>query len=579
MADETTAPPADGKPTPPRVDARKLCEYHRALLAQRAPWETLWQEIATYVVPRRVPGMGGTVMTPSTAPENRLFDTTAVQAHQTNAAGCVAWMTPADSAWFNFTPPRTIKEDGARRWLAECGQTARERLGVSNFYTAIHECFLDAAAFGTMALYAEPDDEEGVFFQCWPVGTFCISEDHKGRVETVIREFELTAEQAGEKFGEQNLSADIQKKIKNGGEAALEKFKFLHFVMPRPETKREGTAQQQMPVACYYIEKDKNLLVKESGYQRMPVFVSRYLEWGTGTGGCYGWAPAFSALPEARQVNFLQKFMDALAEKLAFPPWLAPEEMEGEIDPNAAGVTYFAKGLQAHELPREMPPAGRYDVGKDRVIERQTAINKAFHVDLFQMFASMDKPGQMTAREVAERTAEKLVQFSPTFARRSSEVLTPLLRWLFLELLVQGDFGRVEDWPQELLSPDGTGIALPVIQFSSRIAIAMQQLPTIGAFRTLEMAAEIVKMSGSPAVLDNLEVDKILREAAITNGMSAENLVPEYVVADLRKARAQAQQQAEQMAAMEQMASAAGKVGGIKKDAAILNMGGQQQAA
>ncbi|MTW08805.1 hypothetical protein GM524_13135, partial [Streptococcus pneumoniae] len=81
---------------------------------------------------------------------------------------------------------------------------------------------------------------------------------------------------------------------------------------------------------------------REGGYPELPVFVSRYLEWGSGTGRCYGWSPAFFALREARQVNFLQKMMDALAEKSAFPPVLAPEELEGEIDPNAMGVTYFS---------------------------------------------------------------------------------------------------------------------------------------------------------------------------------------------------------------------------------------------
>ena len=107
-------------------------------------------------------------------------------------------------------------------------------------------------------------------------------------------------------------------------------------------------------------------------------------------------------LPEARQVNFLQKMMDALAEKMAFPPVLAPEELEGEIDPNAHGVTYFSRDLASGgSLPKEWMTQGRYDVGLQRIQERQKAINEAFHTDLFQMFAQIQK--QMTAREVAER--------------------------------------------------------------------------------------------------------------------------------------------------------------------------------
>lgn len=554
-----------------RVDGKKLMRLYEKLVSDRAPWVQLWEEIAQYIVPRRYPGMNGSILTPSTQVESRLFDSTAIHAHQTNAAGCLAWMTPADSPWFAYKLPPPVKDDTARRWLADASQAARESLARGNFYSAIHECYLDRSGPGTCALYCEQDEEDGIFFQNWSCGTFVIAEDHKGRVNTVVREFTLTASQAYEKWGDA-CSPEICKAAKAGDDKGEQRFDFLHFVMPRSKAHREDATaglQARMPFACYYVDKKKQTVIKESGYPRFPVMVSRYLEWGTGTGGVYGWSPAFSALPEARQVNFLQKFMDALAEKAAFPPWMVPEDFEGEIDPNAAGVNYFARGLQAHEMPREMPQQGRYDIGKDRVMERQKAINQAFHVDLFQMFASMEKTGQMTAREVAERTAEKLVQFSPTFSRMTSELLSPLARWVFTELLGQGAFGRPESIPLALLSPDRTGLMEPAVKYSSRLAMSLEQLPTIGAFRTLDLCQLIAAGSGNPSVYDNFNWDEVVRNAALQNGMEAHALKSIQERDELREARAQAQQQAEQMQMAAAAADAAGKVGNIKQDSLL----------
>jgi hypothetical protein len=555
-----------------RVNVKKLVEHYGELSRLREPWLTLWQDIALYVTPRRYPGMCGTILAPDTSVESRLFDTTAIQAHQTNANGCLAWMTPQESTWFAYTPPATLKDDAAKQWTAKATQISRDTLARSNFYLAVHEFYMDRSAFGTAAIYGEPDEKEPVTFQHWPVGTFVVGEDHKGRVDTVVREFKLTATQAVEKFGQDKVSEKIQKAYAAGGAKAMQTFEFLHFIMPRKEKDRtKGSFQQRMPIACYYVEKDGQHLCKESGYNEMPVFVSRYLEWGTGTGGVYGWAPAFSALPEARQVNFMQKMMDALAEKIAFPPWLVPEELEGEVDGNAGGVTYFSKDLQPHQMPREMPPQGRYDVGKDRVIERQNAIKAAFHVDMFQMFSSMERTAQMTAREVAERSSEKLVQFSPTFARLTTEMTNPLLEWLFSTLLVQGAFGSVESVPAALQVQvkGGVFIAPPSVEYSSRIALALRALPTVGLWRTLELAGAIAQATGSPEVMDNFDFDEAIRAGAINDGVSADIIVPKHVVDARRTARAQAQAEAMQMQQAALMADAAGKVGNIKPDSVI----------
>jgi hypothetical protein len=547
--------------------AGSLLERHQALATLRMPWESLWKEIADYVMPRRSPGMNGGTLAPPGDRESRLFDTTAVQANMILANGCLAWMSPQESPWFGFEPPQGRDTDEARRWLSDATERTRQEMALSNFYTAIHEFYLDRSAFGTAALYVEPGVRHPLNAQCWPAGTFVIDEDAEGNVDTVIREFELTVRQAMQKFGGK-CSQRVQDLANQGGAKLHEKVKFLHFIGPRTREEMAAGAdlQGRMPVASVYLERDCKHVCRVSGYEEMPVMVSRYLEWGSGLGSLYGWSPAFAALPEARQLNFLQKMMDALAEKMAFPPVMAPDELEGEIDSSAGGVTYFDRTLAASQaMPREWQTAGHYDVGLERVRERQNAINRAFHTELFQMFSQLDK--QMTAREVSERASEKLIQFSPTFSRMTVELFNPLMERLFGILLRSGKFGEV---PTELVEDHGNGIGfvpVPEIQYTSRIALSLRATHSVAMQRTIEMVSSLA--SFSPEVVKHFDWSGAIREDALNNGLPAKFVRPLEEVNEEMQAEAQAAAQAQQQQQAAMMVDGASKMGRIPADSPV----------
>lgn len=556
-------------------EGKKLLDKYQALKAYRVPWESLWKDIAKFVSPRRSPGLQGTVTSPTSEEEARLFDITAGQAAMTLSNGCLAWMSPQETPWFSFTPDELLKDDEAAKWLNRCTVSTRESLGRSNFYTAVHEFYLDRSTFGTGCLYVEPSTKRGkrINAQCWAIGSYVIDEDDEGEVDTVVREMILTPRTAAQKFGLENLSPAMQKQVADGGAKAMEQVKFLHFIHPREEKDRMpgSLAPEHMEIACVYMEEATAHIVKVSGYEEMPVMVSRYLEWGSNMGTRYGWSPAFAALPEARQVNFLQKMMDALAEKMAFPPILAPDELEGEIDPNAGAVTYFDKTL-AQSLPKEWMTAGRYDVGKDRIMERQNAIKAAFHVDLFQMFSQLQK--QMTAREVAERSSEKLIQFSPTFARLTTELFNPLLERLFGIALRAGWYGEP---PAAMIQDlgDGTGfISPPQVLYSSRIALALRSLPVLALHRMLELTAGMAQFA--PEVVDNFNVDEAWQMAALNEALPDGIARSKAEVESIREARAAAQAEAAQQQQAMMMAEAGAKLGRVPGDSPVGQVIGAQ---
>ena len=120
----------------------ELTSVYKALAAQRAPWETWWDRLRDYVLPRRL-NREGEVSLPSRDAMDRMTDTTAVEACQKLASGHMSYITPSHDVWFKWSAPDDQGGDEAEAWYNQCSEGALKELSVSNFYTEIHECFLD----------------------------------------------------------------------------------------------------------------------------------------------------------------------------------------------------------------------------------------------------------------------------------------------------------------------------------------------------------------------------------------------------------------------------------------------------
>ncbi|GAT33287.1 bacteriophage head to tail connecting protein [Terrimicrobium sacchariphilum] len=541
---------------------------------KRSTWDSYWQRIADYVMPRKAQ-----ITIKKIGPDhlsNDLFDTTAVYANQTLANGMLAYMTPADGKWFSFSPPASKDtDDEVSQWLQKCTEIVQRSLANSNFYSEIHELYFDDGAFGTGALIALPGKASAINFQALPIGTYCISEDDEKLVDTLFRELKLTAGRAAEKFGEENLSDKLRKELakeRETGKGCDTEHCFLHAIYPRPESERErGKADgKNKPFASVYIDVENRHVISVGGFDEKPFFATRHLRWGQEV---WGISPSWMALPEAKQLNYLVKSMDALAEIKAFPRILAPGDMEGEMDLDASGVTFFDPS-NPNSKPQQWADAGDYNIGLEREKRKQEAIERAYHVPLFNMFAQIER--QMTAREVAERSAEKLNQFTPAFTRKTTELLSPLLRCVFNIHLRGGYFPPP---PNGMVTKDAAGEAVlsePEISYNSRVALAIKAQANIAAGRTLE--GSLMLAQARPEVLDHYDFDRITRESARNDGLPADWLLPSEKVDEMRNARAQAQQAAQAQQSALLAAEVASKAGNIKPDSALAQAV-QQQAA
>ena len=543
----------------------KVMRKWQSAQAERTQWTSLWQLMADYVRPSRQ--VTSKTDTPQLTGFENLFDGTAISACMTLASGCMSRLTPAQVPWFSFEAPRALKgSDDAKKWFAECTEIAIEALASSNFYTQIHELYLDRGAFGTGLIHCESSERHPLNFKTSVIGSYALCNGSDGMVDTVYRELEYTARQAEQEYGLESLPESIRRELATDAEPT-KKHKFLHCIYPRAEADRDAgkIGPENKPVASVHIFVQEKRIVRNSGYDEMPSFGTRYLEWG---GSAYGICPTWQALPDARQVNELQKNMDVLAEIAAFPRFLAPFDQEGEVDLRSSGMTYFK---DPQNIPRVWGTEGRYDVGKDRVLERQKAIKDAFHVELFQMWSAITK--QMTAFEASERAQEKIELFSPTFTLLSTELYGPLLRRVFALLLRQSVFPMP---PEDSVYQNARGawaVPDPDIRYTSRLALALKAVQNGALNRTLGTFAPFIE--AKPELLDNLNLDLAMRDIGRSEGLKEDWIVGEDEVAQMRQARAQAQaaqaqaeQQNVQADSQKMQAEAAAKLASIPKQGA-----------
>lgn len=545
---------------------------------RKAKFDSSWQTITNYYLPQQ-----SNVNTQKTEGDtgwsDKLYDTTGVAAANVLRAGQLNWLTPANEPWATFGPPEELGAEGreddkdeASLWLAKATDITMRELAKSNFYSMVAQDYLQCATVATGIMFCDEGKRTSLNFRQFQPWHCDIQENDEGIIDTVRREFELTTRQAKQWFGEENLSEQMRK-AGESGKAGEKKWKFIHAVFPRDDSKRLPNKKtgDNKPIASVYIERESKHCCQVSGYDEMPYFVSRFDRWGTES--VWGYGPAFLALTDVRQLNYIKQYGHALHELQAYPRFLEPDTMEGDTDLRPGGrTTVNADDMVRGAVPREWMTQGSSQGLKEDVEELKDSINTHFYVKMFTMLEQLaDK--KMTAYEIAQRIGEKLEQFTPVFYRRVGEFLNPLLLRTFGILYRKGKFGPA---PQSLLvpSPDGTStsLAMPEIAITSRISLALKALQNAGINNTIEGLTPLA--TAKPEILDNFDLDEGSREYARNNGVPHDFIRPKK---DMDKMRQQRQQQIDKQNAMmqaEQMSKAAKNLGGAPKEVQEQAMGG-----
>lgn len=527
--------------------AEQIIKRQEDLARDRSVLESHWEEIADRVLPRQRGMMlsNSAIRTEGEKRTEKMFDATAALGLERFAAAMESMLTPRNSRWHRLQASNDelnrIRE--VQLWFEQATNLLfRERYSPkANYASQQHEDYMALGAFGTGAIYIDALDSPngGLRYKSIHLGGLYFAENHQGIVDTAYRRYRMTARQAAQKWGPDNLPARIEKAAKD---EPNKDFEFIHCVMPREGYDPERRDAKGMPFASYYVSVEEKKLMSEGGYVSFPYAISRYV---TAPDETYGRSPAMLALPSIKTLNEQKKTVLKQGHRTVDPVLLAHDD--GIVDTfslkpgavNAGGVSAEGRPL-VHAMP-----SGNLAVGWQMMDQERATINDAFLVTLFQIL--VDTP-QMTATEVLERAREKGALLSPTMGRQQSEKLGPMIERELDLLAMQG---KLPPMPEVLREAAGEY----EVQYDSPLSRAQKAEEAVGLSRTMEMVMPYVQLTADTSPLDHFNWDEITPQLANINAVPASWRRALGDIAQIRESR---QQQAEQQQAIDAAPAVAG---------------------
>jgi hypothetical protein len=544
------------------MTADTIIQRNEALKSARQNFAVLWDDAARWILPRK--GNIITKTSPGSDQASELFDSTAEEAALIYAAGLLSSLTPAGEQWMRLEPSDPDAPETVKAFLARASERVQETLLASNFYLTAHEAFIDSGVFCTVCMFTGESNRTGVSFTNIPVGTFCVAENNEGFVDTVYREWSWTARQALQEWGREKLGEKVQKALDDA--KWDQEFTFIHAVEPRLEFE-EGVQldPKKRRFASLYVCKEDKHLIDEGGYYEFPYAVLRTLR---SNNELYGRGPGLQILPEAKLVNRIEKDLLVAVEKMVDPPWLMPDDAGSRPDNRPNGVTYWDTS-NPNNKPEQLQLTNRVDLGESKSDQKRARIRQAFFVDMFQMLTNLqEQRREKTAFEVAEMLQEKLVLFTPIFARTVQEFLNPTLERVFAILLRAGKLGDV---PPELQGLDYR------ISYVSKIALALKTARTSSLAQVMNMLGSMVVFD--PSVKHIVDWRKAARDVANNYALPTDWQRSELEVEEIVAGETEAAMQMQQAALAKDITQSARNLGPEAQKAAtqtIVNAGAGQ---
>ena len=475
--------------------AQVLIKRFHSLVTQRQTWEAHWQEIADYVVPRKAD------VTKNRSPGDKrselVFDGTAILSAELLAASLHGMLTNGSTSWFGlrFSDDELNSDDEAKEWLQSVEDVMYQAFNRSNFQEQIAELYLDLVTFGTAVMFVDKDDEQQVRFSTRHIKECFLSEDDKGRVDTVFRQFKMPARAAMNKFGEEKFNSKI---LQRARENPYEEITLIHAVYSRDERDITKVTAENKPFASVYIEPDQKVVLSESGFDEFPYMAPRFSKSSFELG--YGRSPSMTALADIKMLNRMSEVTIRAAQKQVDPPLLVPDD--------------------GFMLPVRTVPGGQLILGTGP---------------------------QMTATEVVQRTEEKMRLLGPLTGRLSQELLQPLITRVYSILSRQKAFAPAPDF---MLNQNLE------ITYVSPLAKAQRQGDIQSMTRLLELMTPLSQLD--PSIMDYVDSDGISRHLIKILSVPATAVRGDQEVAILRAQRQEQQQAMAQQQEIMQTAEAAG---------------------
>lgn len=538
-----------------------LTNLRSQLELERSSFISQYRDLSDYILPRRA-RFTVTDVNKGDRRNTKINDATATLAMRTLRSGMLSGVTSPARPWFRLTTPDpSLAEFGrVKEWLFQVQNIMSNSFLKSNLYNTLPLVYGDMGTFGTAPFSCEEVFSKSVLHtQSYPVGSYMIAVDEYGKVNTFVRDYQMTVGNLVTKYGKKNgkgevdwsnISMLVKNQYENGNyntwieitlvimpndlydpnglESKFKKFKSVVF-----ERGFSGTGR----MTAYPVDgADDMKLLSEKGYDNFPILCGR---WEYNAEDAYGTnCPGMEVLGDVKALQLGEKRTFEAIDKMIKPPMVAPASMRNQSSSLLPGdVTYVSdrEGGQGFRPAFEM----NFQIDKMEGKQEQTRrrIQRGCFEDLFLMIANDDRNG-ITAEEIRAKKEERLLALGPVLEQLNQDVLDPVIDLSF-------DFhrrqGKLPPPPPEL-----SGVDLKV-EYISVLAQA-QKLITIGSVeRFTGFASNLIAVR--PEVQDKVDFDQLIDVYADITSVVPSIVRTDEKTAEIRAQRQQAvqqQQQAEQ---------------------------------
>jgi len=512
------------------MDIEKLKDMKGKVDADRDVYKNIFEACLFYYMPERQNESLDRTNS-RVAEDTQPLDTTGQKSAETLASGLFSSTITMGSEFFGF---RTNNEelndnDNVKRWFSDASKECLRYMQNSNYSMMAFEALHYYVSLETGVLYTGWEDD-GLFYQSFPITQCGIAENKDGIVNTMFRSFQMTPQQAVEKWGDNN-SKEILDAYQDPQQRFV-KFPFYHACMPRdPKEIKEGAlVGTEMPFASYYVDEQNSKIVEEGGYKSFPYAVPRYLRCSTSP---YGRGSAFSALPLVRQLDECRAdLMDGRQHKLNPTTFLPVGSTQGDVDmrPNAVNFYNAQQGV-----PVFFQPNIDITAGQQEQFTTQQEVKDLFFVSLFTALSQAD--ATMTATQVNAIKSEKAQGLSPIANRLFDEFFSPSISRT-LELLMEN--GVLSNPPEELQGQEWT------VEYTTRLSAMLDQIEVNSTLQTVQQSFGLYEMKANmPEIDDVVDIDQLIRNMFVAGNADMDIIRSKEETEERRQQRAEQQAQAQ----------------------------------
>lgn len=554
-----------GKPETKRQRYELL---HTQLKLERTSFESHWKDLGDYILPRR-PRFSLTDVNKGDRRNRLIIDSTATLAARTLRSGMMSGVTSPARPWFRLsTPdPALAETSNVKNWLHTVSNRMSTIFLRSNLYNTLPIVYGDLGVFGTAAMSIEEDFEDVIRTQAFPIGSYLVSKDYRGRVNTFIREFRMTVRQLVEHFGKRPPGdkrkdinwAPLSEHVKNmWDQGQVEHWvDVVHVIEPNREYDPDkGDSRYKKYSSCYYERgmsgnstryirgADEDRYLREKGYDIFPILAPRWEVTGEDVYGSS--CPGMEALGDIKALQLGEKRSAQAIEKMVNPPMSAPTSMRNSKASILPGDITFVDVREGQAGFRPVHEVNARIMELEQKQEQiRNRVKRAFYEDLFLMLSTSNRR-DFTAREIDERHEEKLLALGPVLEQLNQDLLDPLVDATF-EIMLRQEL--VPPPPEEIHGQDLK------VEYLSIMAQAQKLVGIAGIERFAGFAAQLI--AAAPESQDKIDTDQMIDVYADMTSVPPSIVRSDDDVAAMRASRAKSAQAQNQMAMIQQSAGAA----------------------